>query len=99
MPECMMMANEASTDLGRKAVDSLGWPFSEMVRKRFVDGPSHPAPSRLLHRPILALPVAIVTATPADTSQAPPRHSGAILRPRLLDRLPARLWPHPDVPS
>jgi len=37
MPEGMVVANEASTDLGRKVLDSLGLPFSEMVHKRFVD--------------------------------------------------------------
>lgn len=34
----MVVANEASTELGRKVAVELGLPFSGMIRKRFADG-------------------------------------------------------------
>jgi len=41
--EPILIANQASTDLGRKVADALGIPFSEMIRQRFADGEQHHA--------------------------------------------------------
>ncbi len=41
--EYMVVANEASTDLGRKIAGELGLEFSEMTRKRFADGETYHA--------------------------------------------------------
>ncbi len=39
----MVVANEASTVLGRKVADALGHPFFEMIRKHFADGETYHA--------------------------------------------------------
>ncbi len=41
--EYMVVANEASTDLGKKVADELGLDFSEMIRKRFADDETYHA--------------------------------------------------------
>ncbi len=34
----VMVANQASSDLGQKVAERMWVPFTEMVRKRFADG-------------------------------------------------------------
>ncbi len=41
--EPILIANQASTALGRKVADALGIPFCEMIRQRFADGEQHHA--------------------------------------------------------
>ncbi len=41
--EYMVVANEASTDLGQKIAGELGLGFSEMIRERFADGETYHA--------------------------------------------------------
>ena len=43
MQELMVVANEASTELGRKVAEALGVSFSEMIRRRFADGETYHA--------------------------------------------------------
>ena len=60
----MVVANEASTELGRKVASSLGLPFSEMIRKRFADGEIyHAFPVDVAGRDLI-----IVGATHTDAS-------------------------------
>ncbi|MFH2122780.1 MAG: ribose-phosphate diphosphokinase [Pseudomonadota bacterium] len=64
MQECMVVANEASTDLGRKVAQELGVPFSEMVRKRFADGETyHAFPEDVAGRDLI-----IIGSTHTDAS-------------------------------
>jgi ribose-phosphate pyrophosphokinase len=39
----VLVANEASTELGQKLAERLWLPFTEMIRKRFSDGESYHA--------------------------------------------------------
>ena len=64
MLECMVVANEASTELGRKVAVELGMPFSEMIRKRFADWETyHAFPEDLAGKNLI-----IIGATHTDSS-------------------------------
>lgn len=64
MLECMLVANEASTPLGRKVADAMGIPFAEMRRKRFADGELyHAFPADVAGKDLM-----IVGATHTDAS-------------------------------
>ncbi len=60
----MVVANEASTVLGRKVAEELGLPFFEMIRKRFADGEIyHAFPVDVAGRDLI-----IIGATHTDAS-------------------------------
>lgn len=60
----MVVANEASTELGRKVAAALGLPFSEMTRKRFADGETyHAFPADVAGKDLI-----IIGATHTDSS-------------------------------
>ena len=62
--EYMVVANEASTDLGKKVADELGLDFSEMIRKRFADGETyHAFPEDISGKELI-----IVAATHTESS-------------------------------
>lgn len=60
----MVVANEASTPLGRKVAEALVLPFSEMIRKRFADGETyHAFPDDVAGKELI-----IIGATHTDAS-------------------------------
>lgn len=62
--DLLLVANEASTPLAQKIADSLGVPFSAMIRKRFADGECyHAFPSDLSGKHLI-----VVGATHNDSS-------------------------------
>jgi len=62
MNDLILVANEASTELGRKVAGYLGIPFSEMIRKTFADGECYHA----FPRSIAGSNLIIVGATPTE---------------------------------
>ncbi|MFV0437273.1 MAG: ribose-phosphate diphosphokinase [Desulfopila sp.] len=60
--DLILVANEASTELGRKVADHLGVEFSEMIRKQFADGECyHAFPCSIVGRDLV-----IIGATHTD---------------------------------
>jgi ribose-phosphate pyrophosphokinase len=62
--DILLVANEASTELGRKVAEHLGVPFSEMIRKTFADGEGYHA----FPRAIAGRNLIIVGATHTEAS-------------------------------
>lgn len=63
-PDILLVANEASAELGRRVADHLGVPFSEMIRKTFADGECYHA----FPRSIAGRNLIIVGATHTETA-------------------------------
>jgi len=62
--DLILVANEASTELGRKVAAHLGIPFSEMIRKTFTDGESYHA----FPRTIVGKTLIIIGATHTEAA-------------------------------
>lgn len=54
--DLILVANEASSELGRKVAEHLGMPFSEMIRKTFADGECyHAFPRSIVGRDLIII--------------------------------------------